>query len=90
MSSNNMKEQKEDMDELLTLVTNVNIDDSKLRGQVIDQEKVNWYTEKFDMFVADNALGAIAGYLQKLQSENVNEITRMVIMHEALNRQLQK
>ena len=65
-------------------------DDSKILGQVADQKIVDWYVARFDMFVADKALGAIAGYLQKLQTEDINEMTKIVIMHEALNRQLGK
>jgi hypothetical protein len=71
-------------------VDKLQFDGEALKGQEIDQTKVDWYTHRFDLFVSDGVYAAINAYLQKLQSEDMNELTRAVILHEALNRQLNK
>lgn len=87
---NAISKQQENLDSILNLVSNLQFDESKIAGQIIDEEVVKWYTSRFDMFAEDGVLSAIQCYLNKLQNEDVNEITKLSVMHEALNRQLDK
>lgn len=81
--------QNRELQSILDLVTNLEIDDSQIRDQKIDDELVAWYATRFDMFVEDGVIAAIGMYLNKLNMrKDVNEITRIAIMHEALNRQV--
>lgn len=87
---NAISKQQENLDSILNLVSNLQFDESKIAGQIVDEVVVKWYTSRFDMFVEDGVLSAIQCYLNKLQNEDVNEITKLSVMHEALNRQLDK
>ena len=87
---NAISKQQENLDSILNLVSNLQFDESKIAGQIVDEVVVKWYASRFDMFVEDGVLSAIQCYLNKLQNEDVNEITKLSVMHEALNRQLDK
>lgn len=87
---NAISKQQENLDSILNLVSNLQFDESKIAGQIVDEAVVKWYTSRFDMFVEDGVLSAIQCYLNKLQNDDVNEITKLSVMHEALNRQLDK
>lgn len=87
---NAISKQQENLDSILNLVSNLQFDESKIAGQIVDEVVVKWYTSRFDIFVEDGVLSAIQCYLNKLQNEDVNEITKLSVMHEALNRQLDK
>lgn len=76
-------------DKILDFVKNMPIDDSELKGQEVNEERLDWYLKRFDLFVKDGVIGAIQPYLIYLQGDStVNAITRATILHEALNRQL--
>ena len=82
-----MNEMPQDLQMLADLVVNMEIDDSAIAGQDIDQEMVNWYTTRFDMFQQDGCLEAMNAYLARVnRDETVNEFTRLVIMQNALSR----
>lgn len=85
-----LTKKKGEMDEILDLVNNMKFDEDSIKGQTADEVKVAWYCERFDRCIEDGVPSAINCYLQKLQSETVNEFTRVCILHEALNRQLDK
>lgn len=74
-----------DLEIIAERLQNLSIDDSKVIGQEIDQEKVDWYAERFKRALDDKCPEAITAYLQRLNRDSVNEITRVVIMHNALN-----
>lgn len=66
----------------------LNVDLTDTVEQIIDTDRVEWYKERFAMFVKDGCIGAINEYLRMLSSEDANDITRAVILHEALEAQL--
>lgn len=74
-----------DLEEIADRISKMSIDDSKIVDQEINQEKVDWYVSRFKQAVDDECREAITAYLQKLYRDDVNDITRIVIMHEALN-----
>lgn len=74
-----------DLELIAERLQSLSIDDSKVIGQEIDQEKVNWYLERFKRAMDDGCPEAVTAYLQKLNRDSANEITRVVIMHNALN-----
>ena len=89
--TNSTEIQQSKLDRILTAVENLQIDDSIVRGQVICDETVNWYAKRFDMFHEDGTMQCIGIYLEKaMRDSSINDITRIAIMHEALNRQLAK
>ena len=89
-TNNTLKRENNEMNAILDLVTNMQFDETSIQGQEADDEKVAWYCERFDRCIADGVPTAISCYLQKLQRDDVNEFTRVCILHEALNRQLGK
>ena len=80
-----MKNTMQSLEKLSELVNELQFDASKFSDQVIDQEKVDWYKQRFTMFVEDGVPDAKNAYLKKLLHDSVNELTRAVILHEALS-----
>ena len=78
----------ETMGSIANILTNVKIDGSSVNGQAIDQERVEWYLNRFEMLVDDGCADAIASYFNKLLREDVNDITRSVILQKGLAMQL--
>lgn len=52
----------------------------------LDEEKVEWYKSRFDMFCEDGVPGAINKYLERLMNDDVNEHTLAVILYDATSR----
>ena len=83
--------QRETLDKIMNIVTNMKVDDSSIQGETINEDMVDWYKERFMLFMSDGVPSAITPYMQKAQfDKNINEITRVAILHEALNCQLKK
>lgn len=85
MSNSSITEQKQELSSILELVTNMEFDEECIKGQELDEAKLLWYTERFDRCIEDGVPGAINCYLHKLQTEDVNEFTKICILHAALN-----
>ena len=84
-------QEQENLDRIINIVENLSFDDSAIKGQIIDESVVEWYSSRFSSFIEDGVPAAINAYLSKLQNDDsVNEITRLAVMHEALNKQLNK
>lgn len=81
-----MQKQQNDVNRIADLVSNLKFDGSGLEGQEVDQKLVDWYDARFNMFVEDGCRSAINAYLRKLQSDACNELTKLTIMHLALNK----
>lgn len=76
------------LDILAERVDSIKFDEEKLKGQVIDESKLEWYSTRFDSFIEDGVPDAINSYLYKLNTEDINDITKIAIMHAALSKQL--
>ena len=70
--------------EITSGISGLNIDLTDTVGQEINQDLIAWYKQRFDMFRADGCPGAITEYLKMLLGEDVNDITRALILREAL------
>lgn len=68
------------------LVANIHLDPNDYAGQVVDEDLVNWYESRFDMFVADGMRSCITQYMRRAQLENTNQLTKLVILHSGLNK----
>lgn len=79
-------EQVNGIEAIIERLQNFKIDSEGIAEQVIDDDKVQWYKERFDRAIEDKCPEAISAYLQRLNRDDANEITRVVIMHDALNR----
>lgn len=73
---------------LIHAVEDLEFDGSEIRGQIIDEEIVGWYVNRFEMLMADGVPAGIDLYLRKAQKDDMNDITRFEIMHQALSIQL--
>lgn len=74
-----------DLTEIANLLSNFEIDDSNLKGQVVDEDVVAFYTKRFEIFKQDECPLAINVYLNRAQNdENINELTKVAIMQSAL------
>lgn len=82
-----MKSMKKSLDNVLNRVSLIRIDTSILESQELDVERVNWYKERFELFVEDKVPMAIIVYLEKLNKEDVNDITRLTILHIGIESQ---
>ncbi len=78
------------MDNIANLLSNMKLDADSISEQEVDIERVEWYKSRFDMLISDGVPDAIHSYLKLLLSDDVNELTRTVVLHEALSRQLKK
>lgn len=78
---------KKSLDNVLNRVSLIRIDTSILESQELDVERVNWYKERFELFVEDKVPMAIIVYLEKLNKEDVNDITRLTILHIGIESQ---
>lgn len=85
-----IKNKNKEIGEILQYLDNLEFDGSAIQGQILEKEKSDWYCSRFAMFLEDGVPGAINCYLQKLQSDSVNEFTRLYIMQQALSLQLKK
>lgn len=54
--------------------------------QPLDEEKMEWYRRRFDMFCEDGVPNAINVYLEKLMKDDVNEHTLARILYDATSR----
>lgn len=68
------------------LVSGIRLNPDDYVGQVIDEDLVEWYNTRFDMFVADGVRSCITAYMRKAQLENTNQLTKLVILHLGLNK----
>ena len=76
-----------DVNRIAKLLNELEFDSTGLEGQQPDTDLIKWYFDRFDLFVKDNCKGAIQPYLRKLQTEHCNQLTKLIIMHDALARQ---
>lgn len=74
-----------DIQDIADKLSAYRLDPEAFKGQVVDEELVEWYKKRFEMFAEDRCRGAIGAYLKKLQFENCNELTKVVIMYHSLN-----
>lgn len=71
---------------LAELVSNIKLDPKDYEGQVIDDELVKWYDDRFNMFVEDGMRSCITAYMGRAQREDTNQLTKLVILHLGLNK----
>lgn len=77
-----------DIDGVLRNVENLVIDLTSTEDQIIDEEKVIHYKQLFTIFAEDECAEAITVYLKRLSHDKeVNDITRAIILNEALQKQ---
>lgn len=69
-----------DMKNIASCIGTMKVDVSADMGTVVDESKVEWYRERFEMFIADGVPAAINSYLKHLLKEDVNNLTRAVII----------
>ena len=65
-------------------INSIQYDSSKLEGCVLEEDKVEWYHERFVRCKEDGVPTAIDAYLMKLRYDDVNELTRLVILKDSL------
>lgn len=85
-----LESQSQTAKKLSMLVNSIQIDPGDIANQEPDLSKVEWYKKRFEMFAEDGVPAAMTCYLTKLQREDVNDITRAMILYEATNKMLQK
>lgn len=65
-------------------IMGLEIDTSATIGQEEQKDVIDWYKKRFDMFKEDDMLIAINPYLTRLAHDpNVNEYTKLLVMHYA-------
>lgn len=62
------------------VLSRLNIDTEKLQEQKIDEEVVQWYEKRFNMFIEDGCREAIVAYLKKMKERtDINDVTKIAV-----------
>lgn len=85
MEVKSMGSLNDEVNKLAELVSSLSIITDGLEAQEVDMKLVQWYTDRFALFAEDECPAAITAYLQKLSSEDCNDITKILIMQAATN-----
>lgn len=81
---NTVREMNGDIKGIVDGISRLRIDLSGTVGQEVDEDVVKWYRDRFEMLYEDDVLIAINAYLTKAnKDQNLNEITRVMILKEA-------
>lgn len=81
-----MQEDYRNLEKACSIISNLQIDTSQYLGQEIDQDIVEWYRAKFQMFVDDGCRSCIPIYLRKMFNRpEINNITRIAVGRLALH-----
>lgn len=65
-------------------MANIEIDTTGFDKLEVEQDKVDWYHDRFERCKEDGVPDAITCYLQRLQRDNVNDLTRVLIIKDSL------
>lgn len=72
------------IDGLVQAISSIQIDTSNLEGLEVEEDKLEWYHERFVRCREDGVPEAIDAYLTKLLGDDVNELTRLHILRDSL------
>lgn len=81
-----MQELESDVKRIGEYLSNFDFGVEAMVGTTPDQEVVDWYVKRFDMFVEDGCPKAIQPYLERLLKDDCNQVTKLTIMSNALSR----
>lgn len=84
-----VKEIRNGIDALVDGLANLEIDTENMDKSPADTAIVNWYSERFQRCIEDGVPDAINCYLTKLLNEDVNDLTRLMILKKSMEVQLQ-
>lgn len=80
-----LTELEQSLSGIAKVIDSIRFDPADYEGQVVDEKLVDWYRQRFEMFVADGCRSCINTYMQKAQTEKTNQLTKLVILHLGLN-----
>lgn len=71
----------ETLDKIVSAVDNLKFSFDSMRDQEVDENIINFYRERFQLFVGDSCPAAITAYMQKAnQDDSLTDLTKTYIM----------
>lgn len=68
-------------------VGNLNVDVSATVDTSIDEDRIAWYRERFQLFIDDGVPSALSAYLNHLLREDISDLTKSMIIQMSLEMQ---
>lgn len=84
MRYGNINEMVSKQKKVLELLSNAEIDFTELKKQVVDEDVLNFYCSRFNIFCEDGFADAIDVYLKHMDNDkSINQITKLRIIYAA-------
>lgn len=74
---NDVESMSAGVDGILKELSSLTIDVESMKGEVVDSEKVSWYTSRVTMLLEDGCPDAVNAYLNRMCRDDMNSATRL-------------